>query len=525
MEQDKATHSSNSSNTPFPPNTLPLPVPFAYNSFAEVVAHSLFEYLTYLSGQFIPILFEMIKEMFRFIRSPWKREKNKKPMDQQKESQRRDTDTDSKRESLKTGSGPTSSSTLPLSQSSLNTGESAADVNHAVASVDRAPQPVNNNNNEQSLDDFLPDIAINNDNDNGIQKQISEMNMEPQNEVEDNSLTFMGEFTPTKFARADVFDKKTNQNPTSSLENNNKLKAGPSDIIPAEKIFKIPEYSPSMTIGIGLPPGELSFDQFLSVMEAQWEGRDTNNAMEADAVIGFLKFNPQKDDSERAHDGTKSTLNMFAFGRYAHPLPLDENNIFDIKPTHRSEDITILQEDKYVGYKIFQRNKDSPSLPDYASEWEKTSNDRFRNVPTHEENENVNPNWKQSMKEFAEKQSKIAKKSLPILALWGVDDATEEQLVALKQVTVDFLRTYAPKKLMLTGKRDKGIADRARNILAHALKEPKVVKEEDGNGSDIKIENGMTLITGGADGVDSIALHIVSKFESLRESSSESKSE
>lgn len=179
---------------------------------------------------------------------------------------------------------------------------------------------------------------------------------------------------------------------------------------------------------------------------------------------------------------------------------------------------------KYVGYKIFQRNKDS-SLSDYASEWEKTSNDRFRNVPTHEENENVNPNWKESMKEFAEKQSKIAKKSLPILALWGVDDATEEQLVVLKQVTVDFLRRYAPKELMLTGKRDKGIADRARNILTHALKEPKVVKEEDGNGSEIKIENGMTLITGGADGVDSIALHIVSHFDSLSESSSENKSE
>jgi len=451
MQQGKEKHPLNSTNTPFSPNPLSIP----------------FEYITYLSGKFIPILFGMVKQKCSFMRSFWKTKRdergNENENDQQKQSQRCDT-----------GTGT----------------------------------------------------------DKRIQKKISQMKLEPQDEDELQPLKVMGEYTPTKFARADVFDKKTNPKPTMSLENNHKLTAGPSDIIPAAKIINIPEYSPSMSIGIGRPQGELSFDQFLSVMEAQWEGRDTNNAMLAKAVIGFLKFNPKKDDTERAHDGSKSTLNMFAYGRYAHPMPLEENNIFDIKPTHRSKNITILQEDKYVGYKIFQRNKDS-SLPDYVSEWEQTSNNRFDNVPSNKENQDVNPNWKESMKEFAVKQSKIAEKCLPILALWGVDDATEEQLATLKEVTVEFLRTYAPKTLMLTGKRDKGIADRARNILTHALKEPKVVEDnnsesdsgEDGNDSEIKIENGMTLITGGADGVDSIALHIVTHFESLRESSSENKSE
>eukprot|EP00286_Rhodomonas_abbreviata_P017894 CAMPEP_0181325830 /NCGR_PEP_ID=MMETSP1101-20121128/21151_1 /TAXON_ID=46948 /ORGANISM="Rhodomonas abbreviata, Strain Caron Lab Isolate" /LENGTH=279 /DNA_ID=CAMNT_0023434197 /DNA_START=25 /DNA_END=861 /DNA_ORIENTATION=- len=108
-----------------------------------------------------------------------------------------------------------------------------------------------------------------------------------------------GYYTPTKFARADA-EGKMNPKPMK-LEDFDGLQEGPSPLQNAEKM--------------SLPEAGSNFGEFLSLMEGQWEARDTWNAEHADAVIAFLTA-----DGRTTHDGTKATLNIFAEGRYAHPL-------------------------------------------------------------------------------------------------------------------------------------------------------------------------------------------------------------
>jgi len=294
------------------------------------------------------------------------------------------------------------------------------------------------------------------------------------------NFSICGQYTPTKFARADVFDKSTNPKPIIPVEQIKSLKAGPSDIKRAE-LISVQQYNHD---------SPQPFLKFLAIMEAQWEGRDTQNASIADAVVGFAKYNPEKDVTERKHDGTKSTLNIFAHGRYAHPL--EDKNEFDIKPDHRSEGIVVLDEDNYVGYKVFRQKKNlEMNSIDYARNWEETSNGRFKHIPNDEEG--INSDWKQKMRDMAQKQQEIGQKGVPILVLFGIDLATKEQLDKLKDVTTAFLDEIKPDNLMLSGKRDKKIADRAEEVMNHFL---------------AKRKSKINLITGCADGVDSIPLRI-----------------
>jgi len=114
-------------------------------------------------------------------------------------------------------------------------------------------------------------------------------------------LKVTGEYTPTAFARADMPDDKLNPNPVA-LQG---LSPGKSPIRPASSM--VPRQY-----------GDADFHEFLSVMEGQWEARDTANAQRAHACLAFLTHDPARG---KGHDGTKATLNIFAAGRYAHPLP------------------------------------------------------------------------------------------------------------------------------------------------------------------------------------------------------------
>ena len=293
----------------------------------------------------------------------------------------------------------------------------------------------------------------------------------------------VGQFTPTKFARADIYDSQNNPEPISRpLELIPGLVGGGSTITPAN-LMPVPNHDND---DIDLE----TFNEFIAKMEAQWEGRDTYNADSADAVIGFLKYNPSKDPTETAHDGTKGTLNIFAYGRYAHPLK--DCNEFDIRHGHRSRGVELLDTDNYVGFKKF-RQKDVNSLPDFATLWEETTNGRFEHLRS--STKGINPDWKEKMSELAVRQKEIGKKSIPILALYGVDVANNQQLQTLKNILVAFLEEEKPQSLMISGKRSKGVADRAEDILRYALSASSWIPP--------------VLITGGADGVDSVALRLL----------------
>lgn len=164
--------------------------------------------------------------------------------------------------------------------------------------------------------------------------------------LNDQCPKIIGQFTPTPFARADV-SSSHNDDPLPSLDEHfNGLTPGASPLCAVEHIGSIPD------------PSDSSFRQFLSVMEGQWEARDTHNSGLADACLAFLTEDPIK--KRTGHDGTKATLNIFASGRYAHPFK-GENGTpisnWEVEPDNRSPGVVEVNQsncdsDTFVGYKM-----------------------------------------------------------------------------------------------------------------------------------------------------------------------------
>eukprot|EP00961_Rhodomonas_salina_P050788 682076-Rhodomonas_salina.1 len=93
-----------------------------------------------------------------------------------------------------------------------------------------------------------------------------------------------------------------------------------------------------------------------------------------------------------------------------------------------------------------------------------TSNGRFEKLPA-----DVNPFWKEEMKQLFFRQQEVGKKPTPILAIWGADVATEEQQETLLKVLVEFLGQVCPCNLMISGRRSAAVADQAEKLLRRAL--------------------------------------------------------
>lgn len=147
-------------------------------------------------------------------------------------------------------------------------------------------------------------------------------------------LTVAGQYTPTAFARADIPNNKTNPSPVDLIG----LSPGASPICEASAM--VPRQF-----------GDDDFNEFLSLMEGQWEARDTANAQQAHACVAFLTHDPKR----KGHDGTKATLNVFAAGRYAHPLPAGAADPWEVGAEARSSGVVELATepaDVFVGYKL-----------------------------------------------------------------------------------------------------------------------------------------------------------------------------
>ena len=119
-----------------------------------------------------------------------------------------------------------------------------------------------------------------------------------------------------------------------------------------------------------------------------------------------------------------------------------------------------------------------------------TTNLRFDRLPG-----GLQPAQQRELMRLAHRQQQVRAKGVPVLAIWGVDVATSAQLDKLVEVVERFLKDARPKRLMLTGRRAAAIADQAELVLRHALAAQEGFKPSE-------------LITGGADGVDSVALRL-----------------
>ena len=120
-----------------------------------------------------------------------------------------------------------------------------------------------------------------------------------------------------------------------------------------------------------------------------------------------------------------------------------------------------------------------------------TSNGRFDALPG-----GLQPAQELELVKLAERQRSVGAKAVPVLSIWGVDVATEAQLDTLVDVVAHFLAEVHPTRLMLSGRRAVAVADRAELVLRRVLAAPEGFKPS-------------TLVSGGADGVDSVALRLV----------------
>merc|ERR1712045_743985 len=120
----------------------------------------------------------------------------------------------------------------------------------------------------------------------------------------------------------------------------------------------------------------------------------------------------------------------------------------------------VLDEDKNVGYLMWQRSHKDGQLQDL--DWGETCNGRFDHVDT----KLAIGGWQNEMKKYAKMQHAIAKKRKPILAIWGVDKASNKNESELIKITVEFIKKYKPKKLMISGKRAPKVAEGAERILS-----------------------------------------------------------
>jgi len=119
-----------------------------------------------------------------------------------------------------------------------------------------------------------------------------------------------------------------------------------------------------------------------------------------------------------------------------------------------------------------------------------TSNGRFDALPG-----GLQPAQQQELVRLAERQQSVVAKAVPVLAIWGVDLATEAQLNKLAAVVAHFLKECRPNRLMFTGRRAVSVADAAELLMRGVLASPVGFKPS-------------TLVSGGADGVDAVALRL-----------------
>ena len=121
-------------------------------------------------------------------------------------------------------------------------------------------------------------------------------------------------------------------------------------------------------------------------------------------------------------------------------------------------------------------------------------NARWDNLPPPD---GLRPDYAKAMGSLVEKQQAVGKRKRPVLAIWGADVASEEELETFRTLIVNFLKRIRPARLMISGRRAVEIATPAEQLLRHAL--GAVAAEDVGP---------RQIITGGADGVDSLAVRI-----------------
>ena len=119
-----------------------------------------------------------------------------------------------------------------------------------------------------------------------------------------------------------------------------------------------------------------------------------------------------------------------------------------------------------------------------------TSNGRFDALPG-----GLQPAQQRELVQLAERQRAVGAKAVPVLAIWGVDVATEAQLDTLGAVVAHFFAEARPSRLMLSGRRAVAVADKAELLLRRVLAAPGGFKPG-------------VLVSGGADGVDAVALRL-----------------
>lgn len=136
---------------------------------------------------------------------------------------------------------------------------------------------------------------------------------------------------------------------------------------------------------------------------------------------------------------------------------------------------------------------------DAVQTFKQRSNGRFDKLSV----TGLRTDWRANMRELASRQRSIGLQRRPLLAIWGVDTATDGQLEALTMVTRRFLSEVKPRRLMLSGKRALAVADKAEVLLRRAF---------DGLDSHFRPE---AFVTGGADGVDAVALRLTRPEEPL----------
>lgn len=108
------------------------------------------------------------------------------------------------------------------------------------------------------------------------------------------------------------------------------------------------------------------------------------------------------------------------------------------------------------------------------------------------------------MKPYRSMQSRIGAKKKPVACIWGADAATTKEQELTTRELSNWLKRSDPEKLMISGRRSAAVAEGASVILRAALstyfhesKSPKL----------------NTIITGGAEGVDSIAFDLAREFD------------
>ena len=136
----------------------------------------------------------------------------------------------------------------------------------------------------------------------------------------------------------------------------------------------------------------------------------------------------------------------------------------------------------------------SPLLSEAMAAIPTPHNGRWDKLPPPEK---LRPDYAKAMGELVAKQQAVGQRGRPVLVIWGVDVASEEELETFRAQIVHFLERVRPARLMLSGRRALEIAKPAEELLRHAL--GAVAAEDVGP---------REMITGGADGVDSVAVRI-----------------